>query len=220
MGEPLIRETLPEQIYRILRNDILQLEIPCGTKLTLQALKERFGVSHTPIREALTRLVDDGLVDHYSNVGISVISLSVKDVQEVFKLSYDFDYLAIKYAMDAGMREEFLRALKDNIQTCRQLLEMGDIEKWGAESDNFHLAFYEYADNTRLETAAYKLRAQLTLMYNMNRIETRNHLQIQDYHDRICECLCAGDTEGARQALRAHIHNDMDLAVATILEDD
>ena len=52
----LNRNTLAEQIYDILRSDILTQKIPCGEKLTLSALKERFQVSTTPIRDALTRL--------------------------------------------------------------------------------------------------------------------------------------------------------------------
>ena len=60
----LNRSTLSEQIYEILRNDILTQKIPCGEKLTLNTLKERFQVSSTPIRDALTRLEKDGLLQY------------------------------------------------------------------------------------------------------------------------------------------------------------
>ena len=66
----LNKSTLSEQIYQILRNDILTQKIPCGEKLTLKLLQERFQVSSTPIREALTRLTQDQLVSYYSNVRI------------------------------------------------------------------------------------------------------------------------------------------------------
>ncbi|MGN1033354.1 MAG: GntR family transcriptional regulator, partial [Intestinibacter sp.] len=52
----LNKSTLSEQIYQILKNDIITQEIKCGEKLTLKNLKERFQVSSTPIREALTKL--------------------------------------------------------------------------------------------------------------------------------------------------------------------
>ena len=61
----LAKNTLSEQIYQILRNDILTQAIPLGEKLTLKALQERFGVSSTPIRDAFTRLSEDGLVNYY-----------------------------------------------------------------------------------------------------------------------------------------------------------
>ena len=56
----LDKKTLSSRIYEILRTDILSQKISLGEKLTLKALQERFGVSSTPIREALTRLSDDG----------------------------------------------------------------------------------------------------------------------------------------------------------------
>ena len=59
----LNKSTLSEQIYQILKNDIITQEIKCGEKLTLKNLKERFQVSSTPIREALTKLTQDNLVN-------------------------------------------------------------------------------------------------------------------------------------------------------------
>lgn len=80
----LNKSTLSEQIYQILRNDILTQKIPCGEKLTLKLLQERFQVSSTPIREALTRLTQDQLVSYYSNVGIRVISFTADDLREIY----------------------------------------------------------------------------------------------------------------------------------------
>ena len=102
MAEGINKQTLPEQIYRVLREDILYQRIPCGSKLTLQSLRDRFGVSHTPIREALTRLIEDHLVSYYSNVGVSVISLDDRDIKEIFELSYELDCIAIKRIFAEG----------------------------------------------------------------------------------------------------------------------
>ena len=77
----LNKSTLSEQIYQILRNDILTQKIPCGEKLTLKLLQERFQVSSTPIREALTRLTQDQRVSYYSNVGIRVIRFTADDLR-------------------------------------------------------------------------------------------------------------------------------------------
>ena len=76
----LNKQTLSEQIYQILRKDILSQRIPCGAKLTLKMLQERFEVSSTPIREALTRLTEEQLITYYSNVGVSVVSLNQTDI--------------------------------------------------------------------------------------------------------------------------------------------
>ena len=80
-----LKKTLSEQIYEILRNDIVTQAIPCGSKLTLKILQERFHVSSTPIREALTRLAEEQLASYYSNIGVSVVSLDETDVREIYQ---------------------------------------------------------------------------------------------------------------------------------------
>lgn len=94
----LNKATLSEQIYTILKNDILDQSIPQGEKLTLKNLQERFATSSTPIRDALTRLTEEGLVNYYSNVGVTVINLSEKDIRELYQFIGDMDALAIQYA--------------------------------------------------------------------------------------------------------------------------
>ena len=79
----LNKQTLSEQIYHILREDILSQKIPCHARLTLKMLQERFGVSSTPIREALTRLINEKLISYYSNVGVSVVGLTEDDLREI-----------------------------------------------------------------------------------------------------------------------------------------
>ena len=94
----LNKSTLSEQIYQILRNDILTQKIKCGEKLTLKILQERFQVSSTPIREALTRLTQDQLVSYYSNIGVNVIRFTSEDLREIYSFMGDLDGLAIRYA--------------------------------------------------------------------------------------------------------------------------
>ena len=94
----LNKSTLSEQIYQILRSDILHQRIPLGEKLTLKNLQAQFEVSSTPIREALTRLTEDGLVRYYSNIGVNVIELSKQDLTELYQFMGDLDRLAILYS--------------------------------------------------------------------------------------------------------------------------
>lgn len=213
MSDNIVRQTLPEQIYKILRSDILNQEIKCGSKLTLQSLKTRFGVSHTPIREALTRLVEDDLVTYYSNVGITVVSLTGADIKEIFQLSYDLDCLAIRYAFKSGNGQALVAELQDNVKKCHEQLNSNRIRQWGDTSDRFHLAFYDHADNARLHRAALKLRAQITLIYNLYKIESENCRNIQSYHDGVYENLRDGNVEKALEILSHHLTEDMNLAL-------
>ena len=111
----LNKSTLSEQIYQILRNDILTQKIPCGEKLTLKLLQERFQVSSTPIREALTRLTQDQLVSYYSNVGVRVISFTADDLREIYTFMGD---LRIR----KNYRQRSQRFWKRNVQLPKPLM--------------------------------------------------------------------------------------------------
>ena len=109
----LNKSTLSEQIYQILRTDILNRKISMGEKLTLKNLQDRFEVSSTPIREALTRLTEDGLVNYYSNVGVNVISLNREDLIELYQFMGDLDRLAILYSKSHPQRDKICRELEE-----------------------------------------------------------------------------------------------------------
>ena len=89
--------TLSEQIYDELYHDITDQRLVCGQKLTLKVLKDRFNVSHTPIREALTRLSENGLVTYYSNCGVTVTEFTETDIREIFQFIGELDALAIQF---------------------------------------------------------------------------------------------------------------------------
>ncbi len=216
MNIAINKQTLSEQIYQILRHDILTQEIKCGQKLTLQSLKDRFGVSHTPIREALTRLMEDDLVVYYSNVGVSVINLTPHDAQEIFQLSGDLDCLALRYCFNNPLRESMLEELDEIMALSAKYLQKKQHKQWSEYSDRFHLIFYKYADNSRLENAAHKLRAQITLLSNLYQIEEKNLDKIQKDHENIYQAIKAGDISKAIELMRQHLDNDMSYAIKSI----
>lgn len=76
--------TLTNEIYNELYRAITHQELKPGQNLTLTMLKKQFNVSHTPIREALTRLSADGLVTCHPNKGMKVTDFSESEIREIF----------------------------------------------------------------------------------------------------------------------------------------
>jgi len=207
--EQINKQTLSEQIYQVLRGDILSQAIPCGSKLTLRMLRDRFGVSHTPIREALTRLAEDELVSYYSNVGVRVISLTADDARELFELTGDLDGLALRHACASPQRAALVAALGDVMRASAAALARGDAADWNRWSDRFHLTLYQYAGNRRLTAASERLLAQLTLLINAYRLHDGSAALIEREHRAVCDALEAGDDDRAGQLLRLHLDNDL-----------
>lgn len=216
MEETINKQTLSEQIYSVLRNDILNLRIPCGSKLTLKALRERFNVSHTPIREALTRLSEDELVTYYSNVGVSVITLDRNDAREIFSLIGELDCLALRYALASENRDALAASLSENMRRSDESLGSGSMAVWRDLSDDFHRIFYNCCNNSRLEDAWRKLLAQMTLISNSYGLVERNAETINADHRAIFEAIVAGDDAEAERLMRLHLGEDLKRALESI----
>lgn len=217
----LNKSTLSEQIYQILRADILSQKISPGEKLTLKNLKEQFEVSSTPIREALTRLTEDGLVNYYSNVGVRVISLNERDLIELYQFMGDLDRLAILYSADYPEPEIIYRELDTVLAHTNIIEEKGtllpdDIPQWIEYSDRFHLLFYDYCNNTRLTHAAEKLRSQLTIFSSLYETETGPQKKINQMHTEIYHAYREGDCHKAGDLMKIHLEDSLQYALANL----
>jgi len=124
------KSTLSEQIYDELFQDITEQRLVCGQKLTLKVLKERFNVSHTPIREALTRLAENGLVTYYSNCGVTVTEFTESDIREIYQFIGELDALAILFCKASYSQEPLIYELGQAINKGNECLSKGHIDQW------------------------------------------------------------------------------------------
>ncbi|MDO5411739.1 MAG: GntR family transcriptional regulator [Lachnospiraceae bacterium] len=214
----LNKATLSEQIYTIIRNDILNQVIPQGEKLTLKNLQERFSVSSTPIREALTRLSEEGLVNYYSNIGVTVINLKRNDVEELYQFIGDMDALAIFYASEHPDQDELIEKLDRIIKRSMEIheketLTTEEIGEWTELSDRFHLVFYDYCGNSRLTTAAAKQRSQLTIVSNMYQADLAVQKEIEKEHTNIYHAYLNKNYEEAVKQMKAHLRQSLKYAL-------
>lgn len=91
-----------EEVYVALRGDVLGRVFPPGERLKFTPLCERYGASVSVIREALTRLAEQGLVEAEPRIGFRVRSLSVADLQDLTATRIDLETLALRYAIARG----------------------------------------------------------------------------------------------------------------------
>lgn len=203
----VIKATLSEQIYEILREDIINQNIKCGQKLTLKALQERFEISSTPIREAMNRLSQEGLLEHITNVGAKVVEIGEKDIMEIYDFCSSLDATALRLALGSGKTDEIICKLNECISYQESSLQSGDMETFRIHSDNFHDIFYKYADNSRLYNAALNIRSQLTILTNIYQslIVAKSVVFID--HKQIAQAIAKRDLENAITLMTNHFEH-------------
>lgn len=209
--------TVSERIYTAIRNDILNKTLVSGEKLTIKKLHEMYGVSSSPIREALFRLQQDGLIEYRSNAGMRVIEFTRQDLAEIYMLLTEFDVIALRAATTPTRRLSTQAALELCMERARASIENN---YWNYYSDAFHSILYEEAQNGRLTDAARKIRIQSTIFSNQYEIKEENRREILNQHEEILNAIRDNRLDRAEDLMRTHVGSSYAKALSILEEEE
>ena len=133
-----------------LQKDILTGKLKPGDKLTEQELCKAYGVSRTPVREALRQLEADGLVENLLNRGAFVVGMSEQDYEDMFELRKAYEVQAVKWAIERITEEEMDR-LEETFEFMEFYTLRNDIDKMLTINSGFHQVIYEASHNRMLK---------------------------------------------------------------------
>ena len=120
--------SLADQIFERLENDILSGVYPKGTVLTELSLCEELGVSRTPVREALSKLEVEGLIENIPNRGAFIRGLSAQDIADIMTMRKIYEIQAVRWAVQRITDEE-IDELEENFEIIEFYTLKNDIEK-------------------------------------------------------------------------------------------
>lgn len=197
-GEVAIR------LREALENDIVAGRLKPGERLDETDLAERFGVSRTPIREALIQLAGSGMIELRPRRGAHVTLLGPRELLESFELMGELEAACARFAakrMTAEERETLISAFK----RCRKARDKGDVDAYYHANADFHGAIYDASHNRALIAQARNLQRKLQ-PYRRLQLRVRGRLPTSfDEHDAVMEALLAGSGIEAGERLRAHV---------------
>ncbi|WP_307831810.1 GntR family transcriptional regulator [Prauserella cavernicola] len=198
--------TKVDQVYRALRDDILAHRAEQGAALDEAALAGSFGVSRTPVREALRLLQSEGLLVAGPRRQLFVVDLSDRHRREVAILR---DALEGSAAVEAceQRRPEDLDALRLLVLKQRRAARSADAEAFLGLDEEFHRDLAGVARMPTLSTLLGHLGAFVRLARIGEPTGADHMLGLADEHDHLLDLLEARDAEGLRTALSTHIHD-------------
>jgi DNA-binding GntR family transcriptional regulator len=201
--------TSTERALAALRELILHGQFAAGARLGEVELAERLGVSRTPVREALTRLAAEGLVELVPNRGARVASWSVAELEGVFDLRSALEPRLTGYAAPRARPDDV--ALLDEL--AAQMIAVGlpgpdqDLDALVPLNRRFHGRLVAIADQPALATAlAGAIHAPIQLR-NFHAYDEASLRRSLAHHVEIVAAIRAGDPTWARAVMTAHIHN-------------
>ncbi len=169
MTAQLESHALVDHIAATLQTRVLSGEIPTGARLRQEALAAEFGVSRTPVREALRKLQAGGLVELAPHRGAVVRGPSAREIREAYVVRAELEGLAAELAT-TRIHEQQLQGLRDSVALFRRSIgsiverrrsgsgrATSDIENWTRANDSFHQGILEAAGNERLRATLFDL---------------------------------------------------------------
>jgi DNA-binding GntR family transcriptional regulator len=202
---PLGRQrSLRESVTESLRAAIIAGTLEEGTLYSAPALGAAFGVSATPVREAMMDLAREGLVETVKNKGFRVTSMSDRELDEITEIRMLLEppvMAGIAGSVPERDMERLHKLAEDIVDAARD----GDLAAYLAADRDFHAELLEYSGNRQLVDLATSLRTR-TRMYGLKILSDNNRLanSAQEHHE-LLDLIAAGDGAAAGELMRRHI---------------
>jgi DNA-binding GntR family transcriptional regulator len=198
------RENLRDSVANALRAAVISGELKPGEVYSAPTLGARFGVSATPVREAMLDLVREGLVISLRNKGFRVTEVSDADLDNVAAVRQLIEPPTIRDVVPAIPAQDYprLRRLADDIVVAA---EAGDLIAYIEADRVFHVTLLAYSGNQKLVDVVSDLRSQTRLLGLTPLVESGRLVPSATEHHDLLDLVEAGDAEGAEQLMRRHI---------------
>lgn len=203
------RQAAP-QVFERLRAEILTTARPPGAVLSRQALQQEFGLSQTPIRDALSRLAAEGLVDVFAQrvTRVSLIDPAAARRAHFLRVAIELEVMRELAERSPDRLPALLRAI---LAEQEALLAEGAYQRFLDSEQRFHQTLYEAAGVGELWALVCARSGHIDRLRRLNLPDPGKAEAILRDHRRIVEALEAGDPDAARKALRDHLSGTLNI---------
>lgn len=212
--------TRATSLYDQLRTEVLGGAFEPGSRLGIEALCERYATSQTPLREALNRLVADGLVDRREQRGFAVAPISADDLDEITRTRCWLEEIALRESIarrTAAWEEALVLAHHRLARTPRSLADdrFEDNPEWEPLHRDFHRALISGCGSRWLLSFCEQLADQHHRYRRLSAARAFRKRGVKGEHQALLDAALAGDADKAVTLLRAHFER-----TARLLLDD
>ena len=206
------RETFASMVGERIRSNIIEGALPPGSQLHEVELAASFGVSRGPVREALQRLIQEGLLRSEAHRGVFVPVMSDEDIVDIYVAREALETAAVRRITGSARTAPAYKSLDKVVRGMESAEKAGDWKLVASRDLDFHTALVAAAESTRLERMFTTVisETRLCLRVLTSAPDARDDL-VQEHRD-ISEMIRADDTAGAIKVLTKHF----DDAVVTL----
>ncbi len=202
----LNKKTLSEQIYELLKQDIMNRKIGFGEKLINRDLQKKYGVSSTPVRDAINRLYQDGLVEDIKRNGARVITFDLTAAIEINEIITILSVGAVELSAEKSDSSKMVQSLERCITLQKENINN---KKYRYYDHQFHNTFFVFSNNSRYQhlfSQYGSLWELLLTFFHCDAEEDAKQIKSEKIvqHQCILEAYRKGDIAGAQLLMKQH----------------
>ncbi len=203
-NESLVRKPLTEQLYDKIKEKIIFQEIKCGEKINIDELSKLYGVSITPVREAINRLSQEGLVEFVPNVGAKVFKMNEETLRNINEACYYFEKLAFDYICENDLVDQVIKEMDEILDLQVKADEKGDEIEFFKNSKKFHEIMINRIDNEVLKKPLYQIHGQYNIANKVVYANAEYRKNSVKEHMALLNELKKGKNKKVLKLLKAH----------------
>lgn len=212
----LERLTLNERVYQRLRALVISGDLPPQSRLDEITLARDLGVSRTPLREAIGKLGQQGLIEYRPYHGNFVRQFTIKQVNDLFEVRKALEVLAIRSAVVKLSKCQYV-ALEVILDDVAAALEQGNMTAYGGADRRFHAAIADFSGNDVLVQSLTRLTDQIQIARTIANHDPDVVERTASERPRILAALSARDADAAASLMDEHIEGVRRSAIAQFI---
>lgn len=198
------RVSQAERAYDQIKRRILENDMEAGFQVLEQELAQMLDMSRTPVREALIRLAEEGMIEIRPRHGMRVLPVSADDMQEIYEILTSLESTAAELAAARGVTDAELAELRQALKDMDAALENDDLRRWAAADETFHLLLVRYSGNERLVALVSSFWAQTHRIRLVTLRLRPKPLNSNKDHGAVVDAIAQRDREAARRLHHRH----------------
>ncbi len=216
----MARISLTDRAYREIKDRIIRYRLKPGARLRIDHLSARLGMSQTPVREALNRLEQEGLVERLPSKGFAVKALNLTDIEDIYDIRQALEVLAVR---QAARRAEptYLERLAEILEATWGLMDQGsDRQLLLKLSQEFHVVIMEASGNRMLSQTGQRILERIWMIQNVNLLTSGHMSDAHREHLQIFKALKAGRASRAGELMGLHLKLAKEFVIARLKDQD
>ena len=211
--------SLEARVYNEVREALLCGQFKKGEWLTEHMLTQKLGVSRTPVRSALQRLAEDGLVSMIPNRGAVVIGIAKEDIVDIYRIRMRLEGLASAMAAEK-ITDEAKQKLSENVALFEFYVQRQDTEHIEELDTAFHSMIYEASGSRTLERILTDLHSNTKAYRSQSLCVPGRLARTLEEHKEILGAILTGNAEKAEKLTSAHIECAMQNMLLVLAENE